>query len=132
MGITLPENPGKALRIEFTTRDGTLIATSYDRVVIGGRGPYIEFSTDMIVLDNLEVKPDETWRLTYGKCYYVDYRSRDRAWVKVYRQKRRVSYADYKVGKWYVSPSLVLANGEQVDAILKDDGTRLEVEKSAP
>jgi hypothetical protein len=49
--------------------------------------------------------------------YYHEYRSKDQNHVKLYHQKMGVSYADYKVGKWYIDPSS-LKTDEYDDLIL--------------
>lgn len=102
-------------RTEFVTKKGLLIAKGYVRVIDGGRGPYIEFRRDQIQFDNLYVPKECRWRFAedeIGKnAYYFEYRSMDAAYVKVYRQKRTVSYADYKIGLWYISPEDVIVSG---------------------
>lgn len=91
----------------FTTEKGLPIATGHQRVVIGGRGPYIEFSQRNMDLFNLFVPQNQAWRLDpkyQQRCYYHEYRSRDKSYIKVYFQIRRVDYADYCVSFYYVSP----------------------------
>lgn len=48
--------------------------------------------------------------------FFIEYRAcPDSDYIKVYFQKRVVDYADYKIGKYYISPfSLHLENGEQI------------------
>lgn len=87
----------------FTEKSRELVATRYTRVVIGSRGPYIEFNTDSINMSNFHVPPDQLWRFTSSTAYYIEYRSiKDN--VKLYIQLRTVNYADYKVGMCYISP----------------------------
>ena len=102
--LILPEIPKEAVR--FSTKSGTLVAVGYERVVIGDRGPYIEFLDSQIAKENISVPPSQSWRLLpkYDHCYYWEYRTNDEAFVKLYFQKREVDYADYRVGLWYVSP----------------------------
>jgi len=92
--------------VKFCTKSGTPVATGYERVVIGDRGPYIEFQDLQIAKENISVPPNQAWRLLpkYDHCYYWEYRTNDEAFVKLYFQKKEVGYADYKVGLWYVSP----------------------------
>lgn len=85
--------------------DGTLFASGFNRVVHGGRGDYVEFEKEHILLplyskfgnnietDNLDIY--YWWLIPEG---HPD--------TKVYLQKKTVKYADYKIGKYYVSPSL--------------------------
>lgn len=84
------------------TKCGFLVATGYERIVLGKRGPYIEFVDDQIIRDNLHIPDDQMWRLT-SLSYYDEYRTKVDN-VKVYLQKRTVDYADYLIGRWYISP----------------------------
>lgn len=88
--------------LQFYTKTGLLIATGYDRLVIGKRGPYVEFSD--VVLDNIHIPNEQKYRLDSLVVYYDEYRTNDECNVKVYFQKKTVKYADYKIGKWYISP----------------------------
>lgn len=81
---------------KFFTKTGQLVATGYDRVVIGGRGPYVEFETSHMVQDNLVESKTR-------HHYYVELRTTIDD-VKVYMQVRRVEYADYVPGRCYASP----------------------------
>jgi hypothetical protein len=47
---------------------------------------------------------------------YAEYRSHDKSDVKVYWQKKTVGYADYRVGRYYISP-FDLVDGEEKDLI---------------
>lgn len=87
----------------FKTVSGVLIAKCYDRIVIGGRGPYIEFSDGMLINDTIFIPQEEEWRIDNPNCYYIECRTKIDN-VKIYHQKKTVDYADYKVGKWYISP----------------------------
>lgn len=101
--LILPEFPPEGGPVEFRTKSGTLIAVGYERVVIGDRGPYIEFAPGRIMKEGWEIPVDQRWRI-HGRCYYVEGRTSDEANVKMYYQKNTVAYADYKVGMWYISP----------------------------
>lgn len=101
--LILPEFPPQSDPIEFRTKSGTLIAIGYERVVIGDRGPYVEFSSKHLEKRGWEIPADQKWRV-HGRCYYVEGRTTDESNVKMYYQKALVNYADYKVGMWYISP----------------------------
>jgi len=101
--LILSEFPQDSDPIEFRTKSGTVVAKGYERVVIGDRGPYVEFSDGQMVRENMFVPSDEMWRFS-GRCFYIEYRTKDEADVKIYLQKFAVRYADYEVGKWYISP----------------------------
>ena len=83
---------------------GTLLTNGYTRVVIGKRGPYVEFEDAQIFKENFEIPKEEEYRLTNKVVFYVEYRSKDGSYVKLYFQKRKVAYADYKIGMYYISP----------------------------
>jgi len=85
------------------TKSSLLIADDYVRIVVGGRGSYVEFSTEQIIKDNIVIPADQAFRLLDSNVYYDEYRTKDISNVKIYFQKRLVSYADYKVGMWYIS-----------------------------
>lgn len=89
---------------EFVTKSGTHIATGYIRIVIGKRGPYIEFSDGNINKNNIYIPEYAFYRVHNNSVYYLEYRTLDESYVKVYFQKKLVDYADYKVGFYYVSP----------------------------
>lgn len=91
-------------KYEFTgslpicTKAGIPVADSFTRIVHGGRGAYVEFDD----VKNVFIPDKEQWRLRSDRAFYVEHRTFDG--VKVYHQKKPVDYADYKVGKWYISP----------------------------
>jgi hypothetical protein len=108
------------------TSTGLHVATGYTRVVIGGRGPYIEFLPGHLIWDSLQIPDEEKYRLEHpwkDRVYYVEWRTKDESNVKVYDQKRSVDYADYRVGLVYISPFDLFVEGEPVI-------TKLEKEKS--
>lgn len=90
--------------LTFYSLGGLYLATGYLRVVIGKRGPYVEFSPNQIMWENFLVPEKEKYRLNNSVVYYDEYRSKDPLFVKLYFQKRPVAYADYKVGRCYISP----------------------------
>jgi len=91
----------------FYTKANLLLAVGYKRIVIGDRGPYIEFSDDQIAHDNIFIPRHAEHKAKRKLSYYHEYRSKDECYTKLYWQKIPVSYADYKIGMWYVSPSEV-------------------------
>jgi hypothetical protein len=80
------------------------LAAGYTRVVIGKRGPYVEFSTLQVQWDSFIVPEDQKYRWNDARAYYIEYRSRCDEVVKLYLQKRTVAYADYRIGMCYISP----------------------------
>ncbi|KKN23703.1 hypothetical protein LCGC14_0902280 [marine sediment metagenome] len=92
--------------MQIKTKRGLPIATGYTRIVHGDRGSYIEFTEEQVIQDNIYMPTHAYWRLepAYAdRVFYTEYRSHCGTNAKLYRQKRLVGYADYKVGMWYVS-----------------------------
>jgi len=81
---------------KFFTKSRTHVATGYTRIVIGDRGPYVEFAPEMII-ENAMREADAV------HTYYLELRTIPDD-VKVYFQVYRVEYADYVPGLCYVSP----------------------------
>lgn len=102
-------------KVNLYSKSGTLLASGYTRVVIGKRGPYVEFSEPQIQLQNFQIPIEEEYRVGNGVSYYIEYRSKDPSYVKLYFQKRTVAYADYKIGRYYISPfDLVMEYNQRV------------------
>ena len=55
----------------FETSTGLHVATGYTHIVIGQRGPYVEFNPEQIILENLHVPGTERNRLKEPKRSYV-------------------------------------------------------------
>jgi hypothetical protein len=64
----------------------------------------------------MRVPAEELYRFNDPHVYYAEYRSHDQCNVKVYWQKKTVDYADYRVGRYYISP-FDLVDGEDKDLI---------------
>ena len=97
--------------INLSTKSGLTIATGYTRIVIGGRGPYVEFSDAYIINRALFIPDKQQWRLSSSLSYYIEYRTLlDN--VKVYKQLKTVGYADYKIGLYYISPFDLYIDGK--------------------
>lgn len=105
-GCLIPLDGQEGARI--CSSSGTLLARGYLRVVIGGRGAYIEFSPEQMALENLHIPHEQEWRIGSDHAFYIEYRSRDEANVKVYEQRRTVTYADYQIGRFYIAPADVI------------------------
>ena len=91
------------------TAKGTIIADGYDRIVVGDYGAFIEFGKDRLGQDTVPfvITPGQEYRVhdeRYSRnVKYVWMTVPDGSNIKIYLQKKRVSYADYKPGKYYVS-----------------------------
>lgn len=94
------------------THKGTPICFGYDRIVVGDYGAFIEFSEEQI-LNEFVCKKGEEFRLTDKRynCKYIWLTLDDDSDIKIYHQLKTVKYADYKVGKYYISPHEVSTNG---------------------
>lgn len=90
------------------SKGGTLIATGYNRVVIGDYGAFVEFDKTQVIKQNIKVKVGQEYRYN-DKQYsenvkYLWLTAKDNSDCKIYFQKKTVNYADYKEGMFYISP----------------------------
>jgi hypothetical protein len=99
--------------MQFFSHVGTPLATGYTRVVIGKRGPYVEFEEKHIKWEHFFIPAEEAYRQHNAIVFYLEYRSRDAANVMLYFQRRKVAYADYKIGMCYIAPSDLLRTDMQ-------------------
>lgn len=94
-------NPQRPLYIK-----GQLIAHNFDRVCIGDYGAYVEIDPTEILV-SFFVEPGQEWRMDEAyierRGLNVKYRWFNILGMKLYHQLGEVSYADYKVGKCYIS-----------------------------
>jgi len=97
------------VKLENGTK-GPAISTGYTRVVVGGRGAYLEIDPSQIIRDQLELQPGEEYRFTNEewkkKVFYGWHRTKE-GHRKVYEQFKYVGYADYKIGCFYIDPKEV-------------------------
>ena len=97
--------------IKLYTKNNGIVSDGYDRIVIGKRGPYIEFNNTQLYWSQIFIPEDQFWRLESTSSYYIEYRTIIDN-VKIYYQQKLVNYADYKIGLYYISPfDLYLDNG---------------------
>lgn len=91
-------------KVKLTNEYGTIIATGYNRIVVGDYGPYVEITPDQIVKDNIE----QRWPgIPSREVKYIWMQTSDEEKTKIYYQQNIVPYADYKPGMYYVDPRLV-------------------------
>ena len=96
------------INISLYFLDGAQFSNGYERVVHGGRGKYVELTKDQILVNfksKFNVKVPEEININESFFYY---------WLvpegrteKIYWQIKTVSYADYKIGFYYISPSIL-------------------------
>ena len=111
----------KKNKIPLFSRDGTLIATTYERIVIGHYGAYIEMRNKDIEQDNVKCKKGQEYRIRdpkyMDKVKFLWYTTTDESDCKLYLQRKGVVYADYLVSRWYVSPFEVLDKNEVLNLL---------------
>lgn len=94
------------------TSNGTLVCSGYDRIVIGDYGAFVEFSPEQAA-SNFSIKKGQEYRVNderyKNNVKYIWLSIDDGSDVKIYLQKRTVSYADYLPEKYYVSVHEVYA-----------------------
>lgn len=102
--FTDENNAGKPIH----SPTGEIIATGYDRIVIGDYGAFIEIDSKDMQLDNVYIPEKQKYRVEdpeYAEhVKYLWYEPKNGYPSKLYDQKKTVTYADYKADKWYVSP----------------------------
>ena len=92
--MRIPSDGHKTLAL--MTKSGAVIAHGYVRVVFGDRGPYVELLEGHLV--------DGAYsHIETAHTFYTEYRTIPDG-VKLYHQIKRVDYADYRPGRYYVSP----------------------------
>ncbi len=127
------EKPGyeiEAKSFPMFSRDGTLFAKGFDRVVVGHYGAFIEIDPKDMLMDAVKVKPGQEYRINDEKfrerVKYQWFTTKDNSDCKLYFQQKGVTYADYRPNKWYVSPYEVLEKKEieQLKEAEKEDYER--------
>lgn len=104
--LNIPVNGNSS---KFFCKDcGLLLANGYRRVVIGDRGPYIEFDEENMVKENMHYPEGQT------HIYFNEFCSNCEHKIFIYNQKRTVAYADYMIDKWYIGPDLVKTENNTV------------------
>ncbi|MFS1429421.1 hypothetical protein LMH73_020320 [Vibrio splendidus] len=90
------------------TKSGIVVAKGYSRTVVGDYGAYIEIDKELIVRSAICCQKGEEYRFRdpafSNSVKYFWYTAKDSSGVKIYYQQKTVKYADYLVGKFYISP----------------------------
>lgn len=88
------------------TANGTILCDEYSRVVIGDYGAFVEFVSEPTGTEFV-VQPGQEYRINdkrFNKSVkYVWLTVDDGSGVKIYKQRKRVTYADYMPKRYYVS-----------------------------
>lgn len=93
-------------------KDGTKLANKYGRIVVGHYGAFIEMDKDDVDVGKLSTRKGEEYRESdkYNVKYY--WKTVGDTEAKIYEQVGGVDYADYKPGKYYISPYEVMGKDE--------------------
>ena len=89
-------------------KNGTVVCSGYTRIVVGDYGAFIEFDEEQANIDKYIIAPGQEYRVDnprYSKnVKYIWMTIPDGSNIKIYKQKKKVAYADYKSGMFYISP----------------------------
>jgi len=106
--IPLELNIEGDINFKIYTLSNTLISNGYNRIVIGDYGAFIEFNKSQIIRENIKIKEGQEYRINDPKysdnVKYYWLTAKDNSNIKIYYQKKTVTYADYKAEVFYVSP----------------------------
>ena len=90
------------------TKAGTVVCNGYTRIVVGDYGAFIEFDKEQANSDRYIIAPGQEYRINdpkYSKnVKYIWMTIADGSNIKIYKQKKKVAYADYRSGMFYISP----------------------------
>jgi hypothetical protein len=89
--------------IRFTTHNGLAVAKGYQRVIEALKGPLVEFRPDQLIMENLQIPPQQQWRVQHPASAYIEYRSKDYCNVKFMRVKNKDFGKDMTEGMFYAS-----------------------------
>jgi hypothetical protein len=110
----------------LVSRYETMISCSFNRIVIGHYGAFIEIDDEDIYRENIKCEDGQEWRIKdrryKDKVKYHWFTTKDNSICKLYYQTRKVIYADYIPGKWYISPFEVLDRNELIEVLTKGEG----------
>jgi hypothetical protein len=91
----------------LTTTRGTSVCNGYNRIVVGDYGAFVEFTPAQANMFMICVQGGQEYRirnLKYSQNVKYEWLTiRDGSEIKIYRQKKRVVYADYKPTMYYIS-----------------------------
>ncbi|MBE6725039.1 MAG: hypothetical protein E7576_07600 [Ruminococcaceae bacterium] len=111
------ENIPSWLKIEGETRPlytvkGSKVCDFYDRIVIGDYGAFIEFFAEPEETHFI-IQPGQEYRVNdprySNNVKYIWMTVDDGSGIKIYRQRKTVTYADYLPDRYYVSVHEVTA-----------------------
>lgn len=103
------------------------IANEYNRVVLGQRGAYVEFTKDQIFDNKLYIPKSQLFRLSDPRIYYIEFRTIIDD-VKVYYQMRNVAYADYLINYFYIDANNLYTSDNKCCMMEAEDFTKTSEE----
>ena len=97
---------------EYITKEAAIQAFEWGDADVfddyGDYGAFIEFDEEQANLDEYIIAPGQEYRVNnprYSKnVKYIWMTIPDGSNIKIYKQKKKVAYADYKSGMFYISP----------------------------
>lgn len=112
--------------IDIYTKDGDLICSGYARIVIGDYGAFIEISPEQANSEIYDIEEGQEYRVNNPRYMYnvkYNWLTIKGSDLKIYQQKKTVSYADYKPGMYYISPHEELVYGYRINSDKKFRGS---------
>ena len=90
------------------TKTGTVVCNGYTRIVVGDYGAFIEFDEEQANIDEYIIAPGQEYRVNnprYSKnVKYIWMTILDGSNIKIYKQKKKVAYTNYKNRMYYITP----------------------------
>jgi hypothetical protein len=83
--------------VRFETSTGLHVATGYTRIVIGGRGPYVEFLPSHLIWDSLHIPDQDTGPSNHGKARHP------KTLIKSATEGDEQVFGDSSFSLWYTS-----------------------------
>jgi len=96
------------INISLFFKDNVRFSSGYERVVHGARGPYIELKIEQILHTLYSPFGTLPNKINEDEPFYYYYLKPIGRSEKIYWQIKKVKYADYKIGYYYISPDLLL------------------------
>jgi hypothetical protein len=93
--------PVQGSNLQLFTRNGLEIATTYNKIVLTKKGPYIQFKEEHLNKNNIIVLENQKWRINHFSSPYAEYRSKDSCCVRIIFQKQETE--ELESGFWYIS-----------------------------
>ena len=98
------------------TACGTTVCDSYNRIVVGDYGAFVEFDSEPSGAKFI-IQPGQEYRVNdkkYSKnVKYIWMTIGDGSGIKIYKQKKTVTYADYLPKKYYISVHECFTNSKE-------------------